>query len=64
MLTELVMRLRPPTSNGTDMGELALFEDKILGIRSRCDGYQLGEDQGGRRQRYVLRLNHRRFRET
>jgi hypothetical protein len=31
---------------------------------SRCDGYQLGEDQGGRRQRYVLRLNHRRFRET
>jgi hypothetical protein len=32
--TELVMRLRPPTSNGTDMvSELALFEDKILGIR-------------------------------
>jgi hypothetical protein len=31
--TELVMRLRPP-SNGTDMvSELALFEDKILGIR-------------------------------
>jgi hypothetical protein len=31
---ELVMRLRPPTSNGTDMvSELALFEDKILGIR-------------------------------
>jgi hypothetical protein len=32
--SELVMRLRPPTSNGTDMvSELALFEDKILGIR-------------------------------
>jgi hypothetical protein len=31
--SELVMRLRPPTSNGTDISELALFEDKILGIR-------------------------------
>jgi DNA-directed RNA polymerase II subunit RPB1 len=32
--SELIMRLRPPTSNGTDMvSELALFEDKILGIR-------------------------------
>jgi hypothetical protein len=28
--SELIMRLRPPTSNGTDMvSELALFEDKI-----------------------------------
>jgi hypothetical protein len=31
--SELVMRLRPPTSNGTMVSELALFEDKILGIR-------------------------------
>jgi DNA-directed RNA polymerase II subunit RPB1 len=32
--TELVMRLRPPASKGTDMvSELALFEDKIMGIR-------------------------------
>jgi hypothetical protein len=36
--TELVMRLRPP-SNGTDMvSELALFEDKILGIRVNVMG--------------------------
>jgi DNA-directed RNA polymerase II subunit RPB1 len=31
--TELVMRLRPPASKGTDMvSELALFEDKVMGI--------------------------------
>jgi hypothetical protein len=36
MLPKLVMRLRPPTSNGTDMvSELALFETRSWASGSR-----------------------------